>query len=1398
MSDKASSPPPHRLSIVQPPTDDVACDDYDTWSYSSCFTTGDPTDDDVPAYLHMREPPLTGGELVTHDDVDTELSPTPTCRRSWNPTTVHSRPLVCPDSGATADMFWDRHLFDDATYVPLVDQYVEMGDGSRVPIVGCGTVNVCLGGHTVRLADCLHVPTLDVHLLSIRVHRRRGAGCSFIADDDGMYLTFPSFVLHVDDTEDALLSATACPDSTGPPEYSDDHGSVRYGNMHCVLRRMQTRSMTHSQPLSSPAEGDPDESPEEVPAEPVLPSCYTADTGSRATRRYTPFALHRLFGNRNLKEYSLLGDVGSGISVTLAQEPTATAGDFVTVDQRRRAPSQRRRARKLDLVGMDIGYGNGTSPGGYNYCLTLVDSATRMVFCYGLRSLRGADLQDALWRFVVDAGGIPKVIQCDFDSRFLGGGVAQFLRSLRIRVRSAAPRRQSSNGLVERYWRTGVRMARAFLAEAKLPTRFWFWALRTAFHRMNLLPVQSLSSDSTQPSEWTTPLALFYGCRPDYRVLFEFGAIGYFNRPSDGPRSRRTFEAHSFVGIAVGRSDFCNGLVFYNPDLHTFSVSSDYTLDVDRGVSDAFPSLVYDGGLQLSLLDHTESKVLHPPGSSVYWCPVGATDRQSGVVLQVPTSQTPSYSIRTDDQTTVEVAPDRIWGVLPFKGDHPSLDSPSSEDNVPQELTVDHPLRPTWIRDDEAVTFYSDVHGFLHGRLWQDRDGCWEFVGSSKLPNNQRPIIPVSDLLQTYLERLKEGTLQVGWAANPSRPQLVGRFVSAANLISKTAPSCLLHLPRLQPTDQIIWGDSYSEEHGSLKTMDVFDVISGEEYQRYKAQGFKAIPTMNIFTVKPDELGNPYRAKSRIVVLGNLEERIWSNSERYAPVLQSTSCRLLISLAVQHGKIAKQGDCKNAFCQPELPEDEVVICEPPRGCPISEPGTYWKLKKTLYGLRRSPRHWYDKFIAVLVNDLGFQQCANDPCVLVGRPFPDEDPVYVGVYVDDFIYFSASTKSETWFEESLGKLLTVDFMGAVTYFLGCRYQWFKTANDGIGVHISQPGFVERLLEKFNMHECNAVKTPYRSGLPIDRLPTPTTTADPNSDLVKQYRSLIGGLTWLTISTRPDIAVAHKLLSRHMSNPSPEHMEAGKHVLRYIRGTSDRGLCFVERPEDDKLHGFVAWPHNVTPPPHGLTSDYTDSNWGPQDASRPLPEEQETRTVTDDECKSVQGAMMMRTSGPIWWKVEREERCSRSSCEAEIKSVDLIAKEGQHLTYLMEEMGLPDIHQAIPVFNDNKGTVDWSGTGAITKRLRHLNMRQVAVRDAIQAGEISVHHIPGKTNPADLLTKEHRDDSHFTLLRDLVVPLIPNQGGVEKAEVARRGATRDTMTKSTAGKTVTWADVVRQTR
>ena len=134
---------------------------------------------------------------------------------------------------------------------------------------------------------------------------------------------------------------------------------------------------------------------------------------------------------------------------------------------------------------------------------------------------------------------------------------------------------------------------------------------------------------------------------------------------------------------------------------------------------------------------------------------------------------------------------------------------------------------------------------------------------------------------------------------------------------------------------------------------------------------------MNLFTIKPDMDGNPRRAKSYIVGFGNLKRRIWSREDKYAPVLSSTASRLPVSMAVDDGCKLKQVDCKNAFCNGILPDDEICIVKPPSGCPQSSPGTFWKLNKTLYGLTSSAHHWYTKILYHLKDDMGFDPMDHD-------------------------------------------------------------------------------------------------------------------------------------------------------------------------------------------------------------------------------------------------------------------------------------------------------------------------------------------------------------------------------------------------------------------------------------
>eukprot|EP01082_Thalassiosira_pseudonana_P004932 g4059.t1 g4059 contig15:252416-253129(-) len=146
----------------------------------------------------------------------------------------------------------------------------------------------------------------------------------------------------------------------------------------------------------------------------------------------------------------------------------------------------------------------------------------------------------------------------------------------------------------------------------------------------------------------------------------------------------------------------------------------------------------------------------------------------------------------------------------------------------------------------------------------------------------------------------------------------VAHHVSAINL-HQDCPATLLRALADNHPDREIWLQSYYEEKGSIESMGTFQRLTVGEYRALREKGApKAIPTMCVLTIKKDENLMPLRAKSRIVVLGNLEDRSWSKSQRYAPVLRQDSLRYLVSLAIEQCRVLKQGDCKMpsamAFC----------------------------------------------------------------------------------------------------------------------------------------------------------------------------------------------------------------------------------------------------------------------------------------------------------------------------------------------------------------------------------------------------------------------------------------------------------------------------------------------------
>jgi len=93
--------------------------------------------------------------------------------------------------------------------------------------------------------------------------------------------------------------------------------------------------------------------------------------------------------------------------------------------------------------------------------------------------------------------------------------------------------------------------------------------------------------------------------------------------------------------------------------------------------------------------------------------------------------------------------------------------------------------------------------------------------------------------------------------------------------------------------------------------------------------------------------------------------------------------RLMTALVVKHKCTLQSSDFKQAFFQSTLPFSETYALNPPLGCPLTPKHTYWLLKRSLYGLKRAPKHSFGKAKTIL-NKIGLTLCPKHTLYLLGH------------------------------------------------------------------------------------------------------------------------------------------------------------------------------------------------------------------------------------------------------------------------------------------------------------------------------------------------------------------------------------------------------------------------------
>jgi hypothetical protein len=89
---------------------------------------------------------------------------------------------------------------------------------------------------------------------------------------------------------------------------------------------------------------------------------------------------------------------------------------------------------------------------------------------------------------------------------------------------------------------------------------------------------------------------------------------------------------------------------------------------------------------------------------------------------------------------------------------------------------------------------------------------------------------------------------------------------------------------------------------------------------------------------------------------------------------------------------------------------------------------------------------------------------------VGTPIPGKAPIYIALFVGDFVYFSPAVPDvKNYFEEALASKVKVEFMGQVNYFLGILFDWKHHADGSISVHLSQQAYTNQIMEAMGLSD-----------------------------------------------------------------------------------------------------------------------------------------------------------------------------------------------------------------------------------------------------------------------------------------------------------------------------------------
>ena len=337
-------------------------------------------------------------------------------------------------------------------------------------------------------------------------------------------------------------------------------------------------------------------------------------------------------------------------------------------------------------------------------------------------------------------------------------------------------------------------------------------------------------------------------------------------------------------------------------------------------------------------------------------------------------------------------------------------------------------------------------------------------------------------------------------------------------------------------------------EIDTLEKMDVWELVDREPWMN-------VLPSTWALKAKLFPSGLVRKLKARLCCRGDRQVKNVDYFETYAPVVSWNTVRLLLVLSAELELATRQVDYTAAFVHAPIdrppnwdtmsPEEQAragVYVECARGHP--HPGKVYKLKKSLYGLRQSPRNFFHH-LKTNLEAVGFeQQIEIDPCLFISPK------VICLVYVDDTLLYARKKED---IDEILWKLenerhMSLEAEDEVAGFLGVHIKRDTATGE---VTLTQQGLTQRIIDALGCNDLPGVDTPAEEVLGKDEDGEP-------DQCTFNYASVIGMLWYLYGHSRPDLGFAVSQAARFSFAPKRSHELALIRIGQYLKKTKTKGM------------------------------------------------------------------------------------------------------------------------------------------------------------------------------------------------------------------------------------------------